>query len=92
MRDRISDSERQVLNQLHQECTAALGKLLKESQEMCRVLSAVESHPASPEECRAIIAQRAKENAAHISYDSARQALFTRAGWISSYAEGTGEE
>jgi hypothetical protein len=45
------------------------------------VLSAIESHPASSEQRRAIMEQRVKENAAHASYDSARQALFKRAGW-----------
>jgi len=58
-----------------------LGKLLKEGQEMCRILSAITSHPASHEERRAIMEQRVKENGAQRAYDSARQALFTLVGW-----------
>jgi hypothetical protein len=77
----MDDNERETLERLHRECTAALGKLLKEGEEMCRVLSAVESHPASGEQRRVIMEQRVKENAAHAAYDSARQALFKRAGW-----------
>ena len=48
---------------------------------MCRILSAIERHPASHEERRAIMEQRVKENGAQRAYDSARQELFTRAGW-----------
>ena len=59
----------------------ALAMLLKEGQEMCRILSAIERHPASHEERRAIMEQRVKENTAQHAYDSARQVLFTRAGW-----------
>jgi hypothetical protein len=77
----MDDNERETLERLHRECTAALGKLLKEGEEMCRVLSAIESHPASSQQRRAILEQRVKENAAHTAYDSARQALFKRAGW-----------
>jgi len=77
----MDDAERQTLERLHRECTAALAKLLKEGEEMCRVLSAIERHPASHDERRAIMEQRVKENAAQIAYDSARRALFTRAGW-----------
>ena len=77
----LDDNERETLERLQRECTAALGKLLTEGEEMCRVLSAVESHPASSEQRRAIMEQRVKENAAHGAYDSARQALFKRAGW-----------
>ena len=77
----MDDPERLILEQLHRECTAALVKLLKEGEEMCRVLSAIERHPASHDERRAIMEQRVKENAAQSAYDSARQVLFTRAGW-----------
>jgi hypothetical protein len=77
----MDDAERQTLERLHRECTAALAKLLKEGEEMCSVLSAIERHPASHEERRAIMEQRVKENAAQMAYDSARRALFTRAGW-----------
>ena len=77
----MDDTERQTLERLHRECTAALGKLLKEGEEMCRVLSAITSHPASSEERRAIMEQRVRENAAQSAYDTARQVLFTRAGW-----------
>ena len=67
--DIMDDAERQTLERLHRECTAAL------------VLSAIDRHPASHEERRAIMEQRVKENAAQMAYDSARRALFTRAGW-----------
>jgi hypothetical protein len=77
----MDDNERETLERLHRECKAALGQLLKEGEEMCKVLSAIESHPASNEQRRAIMEQRVKENAAHAAYDSARQALFKRAGW-----------
>jgi hypothetical protein len=55
--------------------------LQEEGKAMCKVLSAVESHPASSEQRRAIMEQRVRENAAHVAYDQARQALFKRAGW-----------
>jgi hypothetical protein len=77
----MDDSEREKLERLHRECTSALGELLEEGKEMCRMLSAIESHPASSEQRRAIMEQRVKENAAHIAYDRARQELFKRAGW-----------
>ena len=77
----MDDNEREILERLHRECTVALGKLQEESKEMCNVLSAVESHPASSEQRRAIMEQRLKENAAHTAYDRARQELFKRAGW-----------
>jgi hypothetical protein len=77
----MDDNEREQLERLHRECTAALGNLLEEGKEMCRVLSAIESHPASSEQRRAIMEQRVRENRAHVVYDSARQALFKRAGW-----------
>ena len=70
----MDDAERQILEGLHRECTAALAKLLKEGEEMCRILSAIERHPASHEERRAIMEQRVKENAAQMAYDSDRQA------------------
>jgi hypothetical protein len=81
MPDSMSDSERQAIEKLHRECTAALGKLLKEGEEMCRVLGSIKHHPASFEERRAIIEQRTRENSSQRAYDSARQALFTLAGW-----------
>jgi hypothetical protein len=77
----MDDRELETRERLHRECTAALGKLLEEGKEMCRILSAIESHPASSEQRRAIMQQRVKENDAHIAYDSARQALFKKAGW-----------
>jgi hypothetical protein len=79
--DGMDDNERETLERLHGECTSALGELLEEGKEMCRILTAIESHPASSEQRRAIMQQRVKENAAHVAYDSARQALFKRAGW-----------
>ena len=77
----MDEAERLTLERLHRECTAALAKLLKEGEEMCRILSAIERHPASHDERRAIMEQRVKENGAQRAYDSARQELFTRAGW-----------
>jgi hypothetical protein len=77
----MNERERQTVENLHRECKAALGDLLKEGEEMCRVLSAIKSHPASVEERRAVMEQRVRENRAHRAYDSARQALFTLAGW-----------
>ena len=82
MSENMSDSERQAVEKLHQECTAALARLLKEGEEMCRVLSAIKSHPASVEQRKAIMEQRVRENGAQSAYHSARQALFTRAGWM----------
>ena len=77
----MNDRERQTVEKLHRECKTALGDLLKEGEEMCRVLSAIKSHPASVEERRAVMEQPVRENGAHRAYDSARQALFTLAGW-----------
>jgi hypothetical protein len=77
----MDDAEREALEKLHRECTAALARLLKEGEEMCRILSAIERHPASHDERRAIMEQRVRENGAQRAYDSARQELFTRAGW-----------
>jgi hypothetical protein len=77
----MDDTERLILEKLHRECTAALARLLKEGEEMCRILSAIERHPASHGERRAIMEQRLRENAAQSAYDSARQELFARAGW-----------
>jgi hypothetical protein len=74
-------SDRETLERLHRECAATLGRLLKEGEEMCRVLSAIKSHPATREERRAIMEQRVKENSAQVAYDSARQSLFKLAGW-----------
>ena len=82
MSENMSDSERQAVEKLHQECTAALGRLLKEGEEMCRVLSAIKSHPVSIEQRKAIMEQLVRENGAQSVYHSARQALFTRAGWM----------
>jgi hypothetical protein len=77
----MDHNERETLERLHRECTAALGNLLEEGKQMCPILTAIESHPASSEQRRAITEQRVRENAAHAAYDSARQALFRRAGW-----------
>ena len=79
--DDMDDNERKTLEHLHRDCTAALGNLLEEGKEMCRILSAIESHPASSEQRRAIMEQRVRENGAHAAYDRARQALFKQAGW-----------
>jgi hypothetical protein len=78
----MTESEREAIQKLHGECTNALDKYLKEGNEMCRILSAIESHPVSLERREAIVRQRVKENEAQQAYDSARQALFTLAGWV----------
>ena len=78
----MNDSERQAIEKLHRECVTALGKFLKEGEEMCRLLAAIKRHPASLEERRAIMEQRVRENTSQTAYDSARQALFTLAGWV----------
>ncbi len=77
----MNESQRENLSKLHRECTEALGPCLQEGEEMCRLLSAIKSHPASEEQRMAIIRQRVKENVAQRVYDSARQVLFTLAGW-----------
>ena len=77
----MDDSERETLERLHRECTTSLARFLEEGKEMCRVLSAITTHPVSSAERKAISEQRVKENAAQTAYDSARQALFKRAGW-----------
>ena len=82
MSENLSDSEREALEKLHQECKTALAKLLKEGEEMCRVLSAIKSHPASVDQRMAVMEQRVRENGAQSAYHSARQALFMRAGWM----------
>jgi hypothetical protein len=78
----MSDSERQAIEKLHRECAAALEKFLKEGEEMCRLLAAIKRHPASLEERRVIMEQRVRENSSQRVYDSAKQALFTLAGWV----------
>jgi hypothetical protein len=65
----MDETERETLERLHQECTAALARLLKEGEEMCRTLSSIERHPASHDECRAIMEQRVRENGAKRAYD-----------------------
>jgi hypothetical protein len=77
----MDDVERQTLERLHRECTAALAVLLKEGEAMCRLLSAIEHHPVSHAERRAIMEQRVRENGAQRAYDTARQELFIQAGW-----------
>jgi hypothetical protein len=77
----MNDSEREALRNLHRECTAALEKCLREGHEMCRMLSAIESHPISHEQRVALIKQRLKENQAQRAYDYVRTALFNAAGW-----------
>jgi len=77
----MNDIDRQALEKLHHDCVAALNRLLKESSEMCKLLSAVKSHSVSAEERRAIVEQRVKENEVQIAYSSIRQELFTIAGW-----------
>jgi len=77
----MSDSERQAVEKLHRQCMAAVGRLLKESEAMCRLLGAVKRHPVTVEERMAIVEQRVRENDAQSAYNSVRQALFTLAGW-----------
>jgi hypothetical protein len=78
----MTKSEREAIQKLHVECTSALDKYLKEGHEMCRILSAIESHPVSQKQREAIVRQRVRENEAQRAYDSARQALFALAGWV----------
>jgi len=77
----MDDRKRQALESLHRECIAALGKLVKESEEMCRLLGAIKRHPVSLEERRALLEQRVRENDAQSAYNSVRQALFALARW-----------
>ena len=81
MPDSMSDSEREAVEKLHRECMAALGRLLKESEEMCKLLGAIKRHPVSLEERRALLEQRVRENDAQSAYNSVRQALFALARW-----------
>jgi hypothetical protein len=57
------------------------GRYLKESGEMCRLLSAIQEFPASKEERLKIIKQRLRENEAQMFYNSVRQELFKLADW-----------
>jgi hypothetical protein len=81
----MDDTERLILEKLHRECTAALARLLKEGEEMCRILSAIERHPASHDERREIMQQRVKENAQH-AYDSAAAGAVRSGGMASLIA------
>jgi hypothetical protein len=54
----MNESERKAIEKLHRECTVTLDKYLKEGTEMCRLLSALKSHPATPEERRLLLQQR----------------------------------
>ena len=69
------DSERQ----LHEEYKTALEILIKETEAMYKLLSAIKRYPASDEERIAIMRQRLKENTAQRVYYSARQALIHHA-------------
>jgi hypothetical protein len=77
----MTDREREALEQLHGECKVALTEYLKQGNEMCRLLSAIKSHPATPQERRSLLEQRVKEYNAQKSYNSVREALFKLAGW-----------
>lgn len=58
---RMTDPERETLVRLHAECTATLGEYLKQGTEMCRLLSAIKTHPAMPQQRQALIKQRVKK-------------------------------
>ncbi len=48
---------------------------------MCRLLSAITNHPATPQQRQSLLTQRIKEYEAQQSYNSVRAALFKMAGW-----------
>jgi hypothetical protein len=77
----MTDRERETLNRLHRECTVALGEYLKQGTEMCRLLSAITSHPATDQERKSLLKQRIKEYESQQAYNSVREALFKLAGW-----------
>jgi hypothetical protein len=77
----MTDPERETLERLHAKCTAALGEYLKQGTEMCRLLSAIKTHPATPQQRQSLIMQRVREHEAHQAYNSVREALFKLAGW-----------
>ncbi len=77
----MNDREIEDLNRLHRECTVALGEYLKAGTEMCRLLSAITSHPATSEQRQSLVMQRMKEHEAHQAYNSIRETLFKLAGW-----------
>jgi hypothetical protein len=83
MNQQIDTSERRLdtLKELRDQCTVALNQYLKESGEMCRLLSTIEQFPASKEERLKIIKQRVRENDAQVVYNSVRQELFKLADW-----------
>jgi hypothetical protein len=83
MNQQIDTSERRLdtLKELRDQCTVALHQYLKESGEMCRLLSTIEQFPASKEERLNIIQQRVRENDAQVVYNSVRQELFKLADW-----------
>jgi hypothetical protein len=77
----MTDRELEDLNRLHRECTVALGEYLKQGTEMCRLLSAITSHPASTQQRQSLLTQRIKEYESQQAYNSIREALFKLAGW-----------
>jgi hypothetical protein len=77
----MTDRELEDLNRLHRECTIALGEYLKQGTEMCRLLSAIKSHPATPQQRQSLLTQRIKEYESQQAYNSIREALFKLAGW-----------
>jgi hypothetical protein len=77
----MTDGDRETLNRLHRECTVALDEYLKQGTEMCRLLSAITSHPATPQQRQSLLTQRIKEYEAQQAYNSIREALFKLAGW-----------
>ncbi len=77
----MTDHELENLNRLHRECTVALSEYLKQGTEMCRLLSAIKGHPATPEQRQSLLMQRLREYEAQQAYNSIREALFKLAGW-----------
>jgi hypothetical protein len=81
MSENMSGDERHTVKKLHQECTTALATLLKESEEMCRALSALRAipHPWTNPRPYATACER-ELRAEHLQFCPA--GVITRAGWI----------
>jgi hypothetical protein len=77
----MADRAIEELTRLHRECTVALGEYLKQGTKMCRLLSSITSHPATPQERQLLLKQRLKEYESQQAYNSIREALFKLAGW-----------
>jgi hypothetical protein len=65
------------VDQLYQCCMDALNRYVKEAEETCKFLRSLKG-PVPLQQMNAIIAQRCKENDAHIDYRKASDVLFDR--------------